>query len=290
MRLSRLSHRFFQHAAFAAVVAAFFLLISAPASSQQTGALDFSARVSPTDGQAEPARGITVYLLRKSFADICLESESGEPELQMDPFIEKLDVSAPLKAWMKTHHRVELSGPEFPKMITAQDIFDVTEFSDAYAKRNEIDPSVKLPPAKYLSIDRKKHADKYQAALDEYHSAMKAYIATHPETLETMYLALQPIDPGPRWVKMQHDRKERIRRHALELAGLHYLAAQTETDLEGRGHFSGITPGQYWLSTLEMQAAAGDVRLRWDFAVRVKAGAVAAAELSNFNAVEPRAP
>ena len=290
MRISRVSHRYFSHAACASAVATFFLLISGAASGQRTGALDFSARVSPSDGQAEPARGITVYLLRKSFADICVESEASEPQLQMDPFIEKLDVSAALKAWMKAHHRVELSGAEFPKMITAQDVFDIAEFSEAYAKRNEIDPSVKLPRAKYLSIDRKKHPDKYQAALDEYHSAMHEYIKNHPETLETMYLALEPIDPGPRWVKMQHDRKERIRRHALELAGLRYLAARTETDLEGRGHFSGIAPGQYWLSTLESQAAAGDVRLRWDFAVRVTAGEVAAAELSNLNAVEPRAP
>lgn len=233
---------------------------------------------------------MTVYLLRKSFAEICREAETAEPELQMDPFIERLDASAPLKAWMKTHHRVALSGTDFPKLITAQDVFDVPEFSDAYAKRNEIDPSVKLPPARYLGIDRKKHPDKYQAALDEYHAAMREYIKNHRETLDTMYLALEPIDPGPRWSKMQHDRSERIHRKSLELAGLRYQAAKTDTDLDGRGRFSGIAPGQYWLSTLETQAAAGDVRIRWDYAVRVTAGSIAAAELSNLNAVEPRAP
>ncbi|HET9402174.1 MAG TPA: hypothetical protein VFO34_14610 [Candidatus Acidoferrales bacterium] len=274
----------------AALLAACLMFGGAPTAAQQTGSLDFTAHVSPTDGQAEPARGMTVYLLRKSFTDICRESEASEPVLQMDPFIEKLEVSAPMKAWMKEHRRVELSGTDFPKLISPQDIFDVPEFSDAFAKRSELDPSVKLPPAKYLSIDKKKHPDKYQAALDQYHDALREYIKNHPEMLDTMYLALEPVDPGPRWTKMQHDRKEHIRRHALELAGLRYLAAKTETDLEGRGHFSGVAPGAYWLSTLESQAAAGDVRVRWDFAVRVTAGRVSAAELSNLNAVEPRAP
>lgn len=273
-----------------AILAVGWMFAAAPTVAQQTGSLEFTAQVSPTDGQAEPARGITVYLLRRSFADICRESETAEPVPQMDPFIEKLDVSAPMRAWMKRHQRVELSGADFPKLITAQDIFDVPEFSDAFAKRNELDPSVKLPQAKYLSIDRKKHPDKYDAALDQYHAALREYIKNHPETLDTMYIALDPIDPGPRWQKIQHDRKEHIRRHALELAGMKYLAGKTETDLDGRGHFSGVAPGAYWLSTLESQATAGDVRVRWDFAVKVLAGRVSAAELSNLNAVEPRAP
>lgn len=287
MRTPRSSYRIF---AGALALSAYFIFGSAPVTAQRTGSLEFTAHVSPTDGQAEPARGITVYLLRKSFADICHESEAAEPELQMDPFIEKLSVSAPMKSWMKEHHRVELSGAEFPKLIAPQDILDVPEFSDAFTKRSELDPSVKLPPAKYLSIDKKKHPDKYQVALDQYHDALRGYIKNHPETLDTLYIALEPIDPGPRWTKMEHDRKEHIRRHALELAGLRYLAGKTETDLEGRGHFSGVTPGEYWLSTLESQAAAGDVRVRWDFAVKVAAGRVSAAELSNLNAVEPSAP
>jgi hypothetical protein len=105
-----------------------------------------------------------------------------------------------------------------------------------------------------------------------------------------MYLALEPIDPAPRWKKMEHDRQEHIRRHALELAGLRYLVAKTDTDLDGRGRFANLAPGQYWLSTLATPAAAGDVRLRWDVAIRVAPGSVAAAELSNLNAVDPRAP
>ena len=275
---------------FCAASLGFIVGFAVATAAQQSGSVEFVARVAPTEGQPEPARGITVYLLRKSFAEISRESEAAEPGLQMEPFIEKLEVSAPMKAWMKSHQRVELSGPDFPKLISAQDVFDVPEFSDAYTKRNEGDPSVKLPPAKYKSIDKKKQPEKYQLALDQYHEAMREFIATHPETLESMYLELQSIDPGPRWKKMEHDRQEHIRRHALELAGLRYSVAKTDTDLDGRGRFANLAPGQYWLSTLATPAAAGDVRLRWDLAIRVASGSVAAAELSNLNAVDPRAP
>jgi hypothetical protein len=46
-------------------------------------------------------RGITFYLLRKSFDDIGKEAAVTYPLVAMDAFIDKLDVSKELKAWMK---------------------------------------------------------------------------------------------------------------------------------------------------------------------------------------------
>ena len=56
------------------------------------GVLEVLARVTPTDGRAEPAREFMLYLLRKSFADIQREAEEIEPRPDMDKFIDGLDV------------------------------------------------------------------------------------------------------------------------------------------------------------------------------------------------------
>jgi hypothetical protein len=76
----------------------------------------------------------------------------------------------------------------------------------------------------------------------------------------------------------------------MHLAETKYLVARGETDLEGHAVLRGIPPGDYWLSTLDVEAAVGDVRVRWDAPVRVGAGMVTRLELSGSNAVEPRRP
>jgi hypothetical protein len=71
------------------------------------------------------------------------------------------------------------------------------------------------------------------------------------------------------------------------LAEERYLAAHTDTDLEGHGSFAGIAAGRYWIAVLGTEAISGDVRLRWDFPVTVRQGETARVELSNLNAVRP---
>src|SRR5215469_15746451 len=98
------------------------------AQSAPNGRVDFVALVSPTGGQPEPVRQMTFYLLRKSVEDIRSEAAKLIPGADLDPFIDGLDVSPELKAWMHKHNSVRLSGEEFTKSLTPDDIVAVPEF------------------------------------------------------------------------------------------------------------------------------------------------------------------
>lgn len=255
-------------------------------SAEHTAYIEVSAHVSPTGGHPEPARGLTIYLLRKSYDAIQKEADAAEPLPKMDDFIAGLELSAPLKAWMVKHQIVDFSGPAFPKAITGEDVWNISEFKTAYMDRNAGDRTVNLPKSHANEADKQKHPEKYQQAVQDYVAAFKQFVNTNPETLSTMYVALEEKDPGRRWKKILVDRNARVHRHALELAQVQYLAGQTDTDLDGHGRIDHLAPGNYWLSTLDNEALAGDSRIRWDFPVRVTAGR-SAADLSNVNGVEP---
>ena len=279
-----------------AAVAFFFLLtltLSSRAAAQQTnqqaGYIEITARVSPTGGRPEPARALTVYLLRKSYAAIQMEADAAEPLPKMDDFVAKLELSPELKNWMLKHQIVDLSGPAFPKAISPDDVLNIPEFKEAYMTRNAGDRTVVLPQSKAHEADKQRHPEKYQQAVQDYLDALKRFIAANPDTLSTMYVALEEKNPGHRWNKILTDRKARVHRYALELAQVQYLAGQTDTDLEGHARFDRVAPGEYWLTTLDNEAIAGDARLRWDYPVHISAGR-STADLSNVNAVEPRTP
>jgi hypothetical protein len=260
--------------------------VNAQQSIQQTGYIEILARVSPSGGHPEPARGLTVYLLRKSYDTIQKEAAAAEPLPKMDDFIAGLELSPPLKAWMVKHQMVELSGPAFPKAISPDDVLNIPEFKEAYMNRNAGDRTIALPQPKAREADKQRHPEKYQQAVQDYLVALKQFVAANPDTLSTMYVALEEKDPGHRWRKILSDRNTRVHRHALELAQVQYLAGQTDTDLEGRGRIDHLAPGDYWLTTLDNEAIAGDVHLRWDLPVHVSAGR-SAADLSNVNGIEP---
>jgi len=260
--------------------------VAAPHTQAQAGSIEFVARVTPTDGRPEPARDMTFFLLRKSFADIRKEAEEIEPKPDLDKFIDGLDVSPELKAWMKKKKSVELAGSEFIRKIKVDDIMDVPELYEAYLKRNAGDVAVGFPEPKFRRVDEKKEPEKYKKLKDEFHRLMRKYIENNPQSIDGIEVYLDPINPGQRWARQEGEMKQRARKRALELAQMQYLAAKMETDLEGRGSFSELAPGEYWLGTLETEAVAGDARLRWDARVTVRAGAASRVELSNLNAVE----
>jgi hypothetical protein len=61
-----------------------------------------------------------------------------------------------------------------------------------------------------------------------------------------------------------------------------------DTDLEGHALVSGLAPGNYWISSLNLDANAGDLRVHWDVPVKIEAGQTLRIELSNLNTTETR--
>ncbi|MBI3664138.1 MAG: hypothetical protein HY234_13960 [Acidobacteria bacterium] len=286
-REQRIAVRFFILALVFILLALIIPALRAAAAQQAApaGTVEFVARATPTGGRAEPVMRLGVSLLRKSFADIQKEAEQSEAKPELDKFIEGLQVSKELKAWMKRTRSVELSGNEFARRVTTKDIFEVPEFFEAYMARNAGDATLGFPVTKARDKDRSENPARYEKAQKDYREALRKFIEEKPYTRDGMEVELANINPGPRWVAQEGERKRRVRDRALALAETTYLAAKTETDLEGRGAFAGVPAGDYWLSTIEGEATVGDARLRWDVAVPVRAGRVTRVPLTNVNAV-----
>lgn len=268
------------------------LLAAAALAAQQPapGSIEFEARITPTGGRAEPVLRLPVWLLNKSFAQIRKDAEKAEPRPDLDKFIEALEVSPPLKAWMKRTRWVQLSGSEFMQRVKTDDIFEVPEFFAAFIARNAGDSTIGFPASRARDTDRTANPQKYERDQQTYREALRKFLIANPHTLDGLEVELAAINPGQRWARQEGERRERVRQRALELAETECMVAKTETDLSGRGGFINVPPGDYWLSTLESEGAAGDLRLRWDVAVPVRAGRVTRLVLSNVNATSKDSP
>jgi hypothetical protein len=95
------------------------------------------------------------------------------------------------------------------------------------------------------------------------------------------------VNPQQQWFQIQADHRRRLQRLAPEFAQTKYLAAKADTDLDGHASVSGLAPGDYWVSTLNLDANAGDTRLSWDVPVAIRAGQTTRIELTNLNARRP---
>jgi len=267
------------------LLASLALAIPAHLAAQSTGRVEFQARVTPSGGQPEPVRQLSFYLLRKSFEDIRAEALQSAPAPDLNKFIDGLEFTPELKAWMKKHHTVQLSGEEFTKSLTSDDIVDTPEFFKAYMAHNEAYRGLGFPEPKFKDKDRKSNPEKYQAQKDQYDAAIRKFIAASPDTIKGMDLELVNLNPSARWTAMENKHAKMVDANTMQLAQERYVVARTETDLEGRGSFSGIAPGNYWIGMFGAEAISGDVHQHWDLRVTVREGETASVELSNFNAV-----
>jgi len=253
----------------------------------QNGSIEFAARATPTGGLEEPVRGFPFYLLSKSFADINKEAEAAFPKLDMDAFIDKLDVSKELKAWMKKNRWVTLSGEDFVHKLQAADVMDVPEFYNAYVQRNSGYPGMDFPKPKFKPEDKVKDPEKYTKLSAEYREAVRRYLEQNPTSIDGIDMNLADIDPSPQWHAVEAKRGSEVHLRVLDLSQSKYLVARTETNLQGQGFLRDIPPGNYWLSTLDVAADIGDIRPRWDTSVTVRSGEATRITLSNVNAVQP---
>jgi hypothetical protein len=250
------------------------------------GTLEITARITPTAARPEPVRQFTLYILTKSYADIVKEVEAGDVIPPRDEFIDGLKITPELKKWLKAHDTLDLTAPDLDKLLKPDDIIHTPEFLLAYQHSNSGGVTNGIPKPKYKDTDKTENPDKYQKDLQTYYTALKKFIIANPATVSGVELELIAINPQTKWALLVSNQKKHVQKLAPALAQTKYLAAQVDTDLEGRAFLRQLAPGNYWISSLSFDANAGDARVRWDVPITIQAGQAFRIELTNLNAAE----
>jgi hypothetical protein len=253
---------------------------------QSPGTLDITARITPTQARPEPVRQFTFYILTKSYGDIAKEVEAGDVLPPREEFIDTLKVSKELKAWLKAHEILDLTTPELDKMLTPDDIINTPEFLLAYQHSNSGGVTNGIPKPKYKEADKADHPEKYEKDKQAYYTALKKFIQSNPATVSGVELELDAVNPQRKWALLTSNQKKRVQKLAPELAQTKYLAAKVDTDLDGHAFLRELAAGNYWISSLNLDANAGDARVRWDVPVTIQAGQAFRIELTNLNATD----
>jgi hypothetical protein len=271
---------------FISVLSCAYFLAGAAWAQSAAGSLDFAARITPTAARPEPVRQFTFYVLNKSYADIVKEVEAQNAIPTRDKFIEGLAISPELKDWLKTHNIFDLTMPDLDRLVTPDDILRVPEFLLAYQRSNSGGVTSGIPKPKYADADKTAHPERYNKQLQEYYAALKKFIQNNPSTVSGIELEMAGVNPQQQWSQIQAEHTRRVLRLAPEFAQTKYLVAKADTDLDGRASIAVLPPGAYWVSTLNLEANAGDTRLGWDVPVEIRASQTTRIELTNLNAVE----
>jgi len=255
----------------------------------ETGALEFAARVTPTAARAEPVRQFTFFILTKSYDQIAKEVAAQDTLPERDKFIDGLKISTELKTWLKGHDILDLTMPGLDKALTPDDVIKVPEFLLAYQRSNSGGVTNGIPKPKYSDADKVARPERYEKQRQEYLVALKKFIVAHPETESGMELELDGVNPQRKWAKIESDHRKRIQHTAPDLAQTKYLAAKTDTDLDGHASVMHLSAGSYWISSLNLDISAGDMHVRWDVPVTIQPGQTSRIELTNLNASDARA-
>jgi hypothetical protein len=255
-----------------------------------TGSIDLTARITPTGGRPEPVREFTFYILTKSYPDVIKEVEAGDVLPTREEFLSKMKASAELRAWMKAHDEMDLTTPDLDKLVTPANVMDVPEFFAAYVRANSGGVTNGFPMPKYRQSDKENNPDKYEKLHKEYLADLKKFVETHPATISGIELELAGVNPKNEWDKIHADHRTKVAQLAPDTAQTKYLAGKVETDLEGHAVVRGLPPGNYWISSLGLDASSGDRRLRWDVAVSVPSGRAVRMDLTNLNGTDSRIP
>jgi hypothetical protein len=269
----------------AALVCAGFFAGTASAQAEK-GGIDLTARITPTAARSEPVRQFTFYVLTRSYTDVAHDVGAQNVLPSRDAFIDTLKVSPELKVWLKAHDILDLTMPELDKAIVADDIIKVPEFLLAYQHSNSGGVTNGLPKPKYKEADKADHPEKYEKDRQDYLTALKKFIQGHPESVNGMELELTAVNPQDKWARLGSEQRRVVQRMAPDVAQSKYMVAKADTDLEGHATISGLPAGQYWLSSLNLDADAGDARLRWDVPVTIIPGRTTRIELTNLNATD----
>ncbi len=274
------------------ILAGIFLLAAGCRTDAQAsaGALEFTARVTPTAAKAEPARDFTFYLLTKSYTDIVKALDDRDAPPSREKFIDDLKISPELREWLHKHDVMDITLPGFDKLVTPDDVLNVPEFLLAYQRSNSGGVTNGIPVPKYHDSDKTENPARYEKQKQEYMTALKKFIQAHPQTVSGMELELDGVNPARKWAALQNAQRRRVQQMAPVEAQTKYLVAKADTDLDGHARISGVPAGTYWISSLGLTAAAGDARLQWDVPVKIEAGQTILIELTNLNATDNLSP
>jgi len=268
------------------VVCGVLLLAQLCNAQSATGTLDITVHITPTGARPEPVRQFTLYILTKSYTDIVKEIEGGDVLPTREEFIDKLKCTPQLRKWLKAHDEMDLTMPDFDKLVTPIEIMEVPEFLAAYQRSNSGGVTNGMPIPKFRETDREANPEKYEKQRQEYIKALKKFVETHPATVSGMELELAGVNPKMQWDRIQADHKKRVTQLAPDTAQTKYLLAKADTDMDGHVTFSALAPGTYWVSTLNMDAASGDRRLNWDVPAMVQAAQTTRIDLTNVNGID----
>lgn len=275
-----------------ALVASITVWPPVPAAAQSTAApatLEFTVLATPSGGRPEKVMRHPFYLLRAGVGEIEEAARAQATPPDLDGFVEQLKVSPELRDWMKRNQVVTLTGDDFLARLNADDILDVPEFRHAYVTRNLIMVGLGFPKRKAKLTDREKNPAKWEESEKRYWEEVRSYAILHPDSKQSMDEHLLEITAATEWnIRLERHQLE-IRQRFLQLVQRDYLVAQAETDYEGRARMTGVRAGRYWLSNLYQTVRAGDVHLRWELPVELRAGQTHYLELTNANALLPSA-
>jgi hypothetical protein len=269
-----------------ALIAAGCVLVKPVAAQTGVGSLDLTAQITPTGGRPEPVRQFTFCLLTKSYVEIVKEVEGTDPMPTKQEFIDKLKVSDELKTWMKKHEVLDLTQIDFDKLVTPDDIMNVPEFLAAYQRSNSGGVTPGMPQPKFKQVDKDAYPEKYEKMKEDYFTSLKKFMTGHPSTISGMELELGAVSPKLKWDKLQVEHNRKVAQLAPDTAQSKYLAGRADTDLEGRATISGLKPGDYWLTSLGVDAASGDRHIHWDVPTRIQSSQTTRLTLSNLNGTD----
>jgi hypothetical protein len=272
-----------------AILAVLVCFVHAASAQTYPATLDITVRITPTAARPEPVRQFMFYILTKSYADIAKEVEAGDVLPPRDEFIDGLKVSKELKTWLKAHETLDLTIADLDKMLTPDDILHTPEFLAAYQQTNSGGVTSGMPKPKFKEADKTDHPEKYEKDKQAYYTALKKFIQANPSTVSGVELELDAVNPQKKWALITSNQKRRVQKLAPEIAQTKYLAAKVETDLEGHAFIRELAPGNYWISSLNLDAKVGDARVRWDVPVAIQAGQAFRIELTNLNAADTMA-
>jgi hypothetical protein len=268
------------------VIVATCVFVTPVVAQSGAGSLDVIAQITPTGGRPEPVRQFTFCLLTKSYADIVKEVEGTDPMPTREEFIDKLKVSDELKGWMKKHDVIDLTQVDFDKLVTAEEMMAVPEFLAAYQRSNGGGVTPGMPQPKFKQVNKDTDPDKYEKMKEEYLTSLKKFMTAHPSTINGVELELGAVSPKLKWDRLQVDHNRKVAQLAPDTAQSKYLAGRVDTDLDGRAMISGLKPGEYWLSSLGVDAASGDRHMHWDVPTKIQPGQTTRLTLSNLNGTD----